>query len=194
MTAALENVLAKVGLRIGAADFLTMVEEVARKLSPQNPDPSHYFSPRQRTALTEAGLDLSPSAEGEPDARARTVAAHAVLAKSALTVVQAAHRLGVDPSRVRHKLVAGRLTGWKDQTGWRLPAWQFTGEGALPGLDVVLAAVPGDQPALVLASFMTTPQDDLVIDGEPATPRQWLLAGDDPAPVAALATTLGTPI
>ncbi|HKS43795.1 MAG TPA: DNA-binding protein [Amycolatopsis sp.] len=194
MTATLESVLARVGLRVDAAEFLAMIEAAARRLSPQNPDPGDYFSPRQRAALTDAGLDLSPRTDDEPDARARTVAAQAVLAESALTAVQAARALGVDPSRIRHKLAAGRLTGWKEPGGWRLPAWQFTRNAVLPGLGAVLAAVPADQPALVLASFMTTPQADLMLERTPATPRQWLLAGGDPAPVAALASTLGTPV
>jgi hypothetical protein len=194
MTSGLEGVLTRAGIRVSAADFLDMIEDAARKLAPQNPDPSHYFSPRQRAALTDAGLDLSPRTGEERDARARTVAAQAVLAESALTASEAAKTLSVDPSRVRHKLAAGRLSGWKDQNGWRLPAWQFDGGGALPGLAAVLAAVPADQPPLVVASFMTTPQDDLVLDGRPATPRQWLLAGGHPEPVAALAATLGTPI
>lgn len=144
-------------------------------------------------ALTEAGVDLSPRTGEEPDARARTVAAQTVLAESALTAAEAARTLGIDPSRVRHKLAAGRLSGWKDENGWRLPAWQFTGDGALPGLAIVLASVPADQPPLVVASFMTTRQDDLLLDARPATPRQWLLAGGPPEPVAALAATLGAP-
>jgi hypothetical protein len=193
MTVGLEGVLTRAGIRVSAADFLALIEDAARKLSPQNPDPSPYFSPRQRTALTGAGLDLSPRTGEDADARARTVAAQTVLAESAMTAGEAAKTLGIDPSRVRHKLAAGRLSGWKAETGWRLPAWQFTGGGVLPGLAAVLAAVPGDQPPLVLAAFMTTPQDDLVLDGRPATPRQWLLAGGPPDPVAALASTLGTP-
>ncbi|HVV10295.1 DNA-binding protein [Amycolatopsis sp.] len=192
MTLALENVLAKAGLRVDAAEFLTLVEDAARRLSPQNPDPAQYFSAEQRSALADAGLDLSPRQEGEPDYRARTVAAHAVLADSSLTVAEAAQTLGVDPSRIRHRLAARRLAGWKDQYGWRLPAWQFAGNDVLPGLDAVLAAVPGDQPALVVAAFMTTPQDDLEINGKSATPREWLLAGGDPEPAARLASTLGT--
>ncbi|NYI92740.1 hypothetical protein HNR02_006115 [Amycolatopsis endophytica] len=194
MTVALENVLAKAGLRIDAADFLTLVEDAARRLTPPNPDPSSFFSEGQRAALNETGLDLSRRRDDEPDARAPSVAAHAVLAESALTVSEAARRLGVDPSRIRHKLGERRLTGWKDQGGWRLPAWQFGDRGTLPGLDVVLAAVPGDQPVLVVAAFMNTTQDDLEISGRAVTPRQWLLAGGDPGPVAALATTLGTPV
>ncbi|MFD5089581.1 DNA-binding protein [Amycolatopsis thailandensis] len=192
MSIALENVLAKAGLKVDADEFLTLVEDAARRLSPPNPDPSHYFSADQRAALTDVGLDLSPRSEDEPDFRARTVAAHAVLADSALSVLEAAKALGVDDSRIRHRLKEGRLTGWKDQ-GWRLPSWQFTGSGVLPGLEVVLRAVPEDQPALVVAAFMSTPQSDLVINDHPATPRQWLLSGGDPEHVAKLVATLGSP-
>ncbi|AUI59924.1 DNA-binding protein [Amycolatopsis sp. BJA-103] len=192
MSIALENVLAKAGLKVDANEFLNLVEDAARRLSPPNPDPSHYFSADQRAALTDVGLDISPRSEDEPDFRARTVAAHAVLADSALSVLEAAKALGVDDSRIRHRLKEGRLTGWKDQ-GWRLPAWQFTGSGVLPGLEVVLRAVPEDQPALVVAAFMSTPQSDLVINEHPATPRQWLLSGGDPDHVARLVATLGSP-
>ena len=192
MSIALEHVLAKAGLKVDANEFLNLVEDAARRLSPPNPDPSHYFSADQRAALTDVGLDLSPRDESEPDFRARTVAAHAVLADSALSVLEAAKALGVDDSRIRHRLKEGRLTGWKDQ-GWRLPAWQFTGSGVLPGLEVVLRAVPEDQPALVIAAFMSTPQTDLVINDLPATPRQWLLSGGDPDHVAKLVATLGSP-
>lgn len=192
MSPALENVLAKAGLKADANEFLTLVEDAARRLSPPNPDPSHYFSPDQRAALADVGLDLSPRHEDEPDFRARTVAAHAVLADSALNVLEAAQALGVDDSRIRHRLKEGRLTGWKDQ-GWRLPSWQFNGSGVLPGLEVVLRAVPEDQPALVVAAFMNTPQADLVISDRPATPRQWLLSGGDPEVLARLVATLGSP-
>lgn len=192
VTLALEDVLARAGLRIDAAEFLTLVEDEARRLAPPNPEPAQFFDDRERRALAEAGLDLSPYHEDEPDYRARAVAAQAVLAESALSVGAAAKRLGVDPSRVRHRLADRRLSGWKDQGGWRLPAWQFTEDGVLPGLDAVLAAVPGDEPALVVAAFMTRPQSDLTVANEPVSPVQWLLAGGDPRPVAALAATLGT--
>lgn len=192
-TIALENFLAKAGLNVSPTEFLALVEDAARRLSPPSPNPARYFSPGERTALTDVGLDLSPRHEDERDYRARTIAAHAVLADTALTVVEAATLLGVDDSRIRHRLKEHRLTGWKAQGGWRLPAWQFTTSGVLPGLDVVLRSVPRDQPALVVAQFMSTPQSDLVINGRPATPRQWLLAGGDPEPVARLAATLGSP-
>lgn len=193
MTAALRTALAKAGLQVDPDEFLSLVEDAARQLSPADPDPADYFSADQRAALADVGLDLAPRGDGDTDHRAKTVAAQAVLRDSALTVAGAARAVGVDPSRIRHRLAAGQLHGWKDRGGWRLPAWQFAGTGVLPGLETVLAAVPEDQPGLVVAAFMTTPQPDLLLGGAPATPRQWLLAGGDPAPVAALASTLGTP-
>lgn len=190
MTVALENALAKAGLRVDAEEFLRLLEDAARKVSPPHPRPAEYFSPAQRQALADVGLDLAAYREDEPDPRARTVAAHAVLAETAYSVADAARHLEVDTSRIRHRLAAGRLTGWKDQ-GWRLPAWQFTANGVLPGLDVVLRGLPADQPPLVVAAFMNTPQPDLVINGKSVTPRDWLLAYGDPKPVAELAETLG---
>ena len=94
-TIALENVLTKAGLNVKPSEFLALVEDAARRLKPPNPEPAHYLSPEQRAALEDVGLDLSPQSEDERDYRARTVAAHTVLAESALTVGEAAALLGV---------------------------------------------------------------------------------------------------
>lgn len=193
MSVPLHDVLARAGLRVESAEFLELVADAARRLSPADPDPGDYFSAEQRAVLGEIGLDLAPRRPRERDSRAKAVAAQAVLRDTALSVAGAAERLGVDASRIRHRLADGRLAGWKDRGGWRLPVWQFTNTDVLPGLEVVLAAVPQDQPPLVVAAFMTTEQAELPVSGEPTTPRDWLLAGGDPAPVAALVTTLGTP-
>jgi hypothetical protein len=193
MTVALEAVLANAGLRVDPDEFLAMVEDAARRLSPPHPTPVGHFTADQAEALREAGLDLSPLRDDEPDGRARAVAAQAVLHDSALTVTEAAKTVGVDTSRIRHRLLARRLMGWKDRGGWRLPAWQFTEHGVLPGLEQVLAALPADQPALVVAAFMTTPQEDLLARSRPITPCEWLSSGGDPQRVARLAAMLGTP-
>ncbi|MFC3894682.1 DNA-binding protein [Lentzea rhizosphaerae] len=193
MSPALETVLAKAGLQVSPDEFLDLVSDAARRLAPPHPEPATYFTPDQQAALTDVGLDLSPAGPGDARPRTRTVVAHAVLRDSALTVAEAARQLQVDTSRIRHRLGVGRLVGWKDRGSWRLPAWQFAGSGVLPGLETVLAEIPSDQPALVVAAFMTTLQEDLLVDGEPATPRDWLLAGGDPRRVADLASVLGTP-
>jgi hypothetical protein len=193
MSAALETVLARAGLKVTANEFLTLVEDAARKLTSPQVDPAAHFTDSERAALAATGLDLSPLGDTEVDPRARTVAEQTVLRDTALSVGQAAARIGVDTSRVRHRIGERRLIGWKDRGGWRLPAWQFTDSDALPGLDVVLAWMPADQPALVLANLMTTPQEDLEIHDRPVSPREWLLAGGDPHRVAELAAAIGTP-
>ncbi|MEU5694486.1 DNA-binding protein [Actinosynnema sp. NPDC020468] len=193
MSPALESVLAKAGLQVTPDEFLSLVADAAKRLAPPHPEPADYFPPDQRSALTDVGLDLSPRRPSDDQARARSVVAHAVLRDSALTVAEAARQLGVDTSRVRHRLGVGRLVGWKDRGSWRLPAWQFSGAGVLPGLEAVLAAVPTDQPPLAVAGFMTTDQEDLVVAGVPVSPRDWLLAGGEPSRVTALAAELGTP-
>jgi hypothetical protein len=194
MSPALETVLAKAGLQVTPDEFLSLVTDAAKRLAPPHPDPASYFTPDQQDALTDVGLDLTPARQEDAKPRARTVVAHAVLRDSALTVAEAARQLQVDTSRIRHRLGVGRLVGWKDKGSWRLPAWQFAGAGVLPGLETVLSTVPVDQPALVVAAFMTTAQEDLLVDGKPATPREWLLAGGDPRRVADLAAMLGTPV
>jgi hypothetical protein len=193
MATSLRDALARAGLRVDSEEFISLVEDAARQLSPADPAPAEYFTESQARALADVGLDLAPRRDRERDPRARTVALQAVLRDTALTVAGAAERISVDASRIRHRLADGGLAGWKDRGGWRLPVWQFTDDGVLPGLDVVLAAVPGDQPPLVVAGFMTTPQHDLPTAGEPTTPRDWLLVGGDPAAVARLVATLGTP-
>jgi hypothetical protein len=189
----LRSALARAGLHVESAEFLSLVEDAANRLSPVDPTPGEYFSVDQRAALTDIGLDLAPLRPGERDGRARAVALQAVLRDTALTVAGAAERIGVDASRVRHRLAARGLVGWKDRGGWRLPVWQFTDDDVLPGLEAVLAAVPDDQPPLVVAGFMTTRQADLRVGGSSATPREYLLATGDPRPVARLVAMLGTP-
>ena len=117
MSPALEAVLAKAGLQVTPDEFLSLVADAAKKLAPPHPDPASYFPPDQRDALEDVGLDLSPHRIIDDQGRARTVVAHAVLRDSALTVAEAARQLGVDTSRIRHRLGVGRLVGWKDRLG-----------------------------------------------------------------------------
>ncbi|HEX6357812.1 DNA-binding protein [Actinophytocola sp.] len=187
----LRSALSRAGLRVETDEFVSLVEDASRRLAPVDPRPADYFSADQRKALTAVGLDLSPQRAGERDVRARTVALQAVLRDTALTVAGVAERIGVDTSRVRHRLSDGQLAGWKDRGGWRLPVWQFTDDDVLPGLATVLAAVPEDQPALVVAAFMTRPQ--AALGDPPVAPRDWLLAGGSPERIASLMSMLGTP-
>lgn len=103
----------------------------------------------------------------------------AALARGSLSVEQAATLLGVDASRVRHRVRDRALYGFKIGAGLRLPTWQFEGDAPIPGLRAVLAALPTDVHPLEVAGFMTTPDPDLTVGDEPLNVRDWLLGGGD---------------
>jgi hypothetical protein len=114
---------------------------------------------------------------------------HQVLA-DALPVAVAARRLGIDPSRVRHRLAKRDLVGIRQPRGWLLPAYQFAADGALlPGFEKVSRALADVHP-VVAARFFASPTNELVVDRKRLTPRQWLEGGGDPQRVVALARTL----
>ena len=145
-------------------------------------------------ALTDVGIDLS----GRPDDPAGVgqlalTEAHVVRFRAdALTVAEAADRVGLSTSRVRQLIGAGDLIAIPGQDGHLLPDWQFVGDGIVPALSKLGAesGVASTVHPLALARFMTRPDVDLVVDGRPVTPVQWLVAGGDPDRVAALAASL----
>lgn len=57
-------------------------------------------------------------------------------------------------------------------------------EEQAPGLFGVLALAPEGYPILGVMNFMRIPNDDLLVDGQPVTPLAWLMAGNDPQPIA----------
>ncbi|MDP9183263.1 MAG: helix-turn-helix domain-containing protein [Actinomycetota bacterium] len=136
--------------------------------------------------LDEAGLPDTPGAYGV--SATASAGAYAALAATSLTVAEAARLLGITEGRVRHKIGRGDLYALPSGRR-RLPAWQFTADGTLPGLAQVVRALPqGEHPLGVLA-FVTTPQPELELAGTPSTPEQWLRAGGDPGPVTELAAS-----
>lgn len=113
--------------------------------------------------------------------------------RDSISVNDAAESLGVDGSRVRHRVADGALYGFKVGGRLRLPRWQFTEDGTpLPGLRTVLKALPDDLHPLELSGFMTTSDPDLVVSDHPTTPRDWLAGGGAATIVAELARGLNT--
>lgn len=84
----------------------------------------------------------------------------------------------------------GVKVGLGGRRAWRLPRFQFTESGLVPGLDHVLRRLPEDLHPVALYRWLTTPHPDLVVDDEPATPFEWLTAGHDPEAAAELAAEL----
>jgi hypothetical protein len=58
--------------------------------------------------------------------------------------------------------------------------------GDVPGLDVVLAAIPPDMHPAAVARFLDTPQPDLIRADQQLTPLEWLSGGGDVASVMQL--------
>ena len=187
----------RAGLTVEPADFERLVmAAVARALPPRPPaDARHELAEDELRFLEAAGVDpaeLAPRDRGVASPLALTAADYAALLATALTVAEAAARLGVDESRIRQRLARHTLYGIKDGRGWRVPLFQLddAGRALVPGLDRVAPHWAGAHPVEV-ARWFTLPHVDLEdAEGQPVAPRAWLLAGGDPRTVAALAEEL----
>ena len=143
---------------------------------------------QQRAVLRAGGLDLG--ADGAYAAAAtRTAADYAALVATSLSVPEAAARLGVDGSRVRHRIAAGELWALHGPGRRRLlPSLQFaTSGGLVPGLPEVLRALPDDLHPLEVSGFLTGRRPELRLRGRDQSPVEWLVRGGGVAEVVAAA-------
>jgi hypothetical protein len=147
-------------------------------------------------ALTKDAEDVldrigpRPRPRAVPSATAATVAEAIELLGSSRAVGQVAEDLGVDPSRIRHRVADGALYAVRIGRRLLLPAWQFNEGFPLPSLAAVMAALPPNLHPLEVAGFMTSPQEDLELRGTLVSPKKWLAGGGDPSTVIELAKSL----
>jgi DNA-binding response OmpR family regulator len=136
------------------------------------------------------GLDPEPNRGADP--LAQGVAAYARLIRTGLTAKQAAARLGVSDARIRQRLQARTLLAVREGRVWKLPLFQFTKRGELPGWAEVCPSLPAAASPVAVERWLALPHPDLVTgDSEtPTTPRAWLTEGRPPRAVAALAGEL----
>ena len=128
------------------------------------------------------------SADNERQARARIALRQLTSALSgSVSIKEAAAILGVDRSRVSRRITGKALWVFDLQGSRRIPRWQFLGDELLPGLDVIVPAIPRSTTPAVLDVFMHTPQPDF----DDRTPTEHLAAGGDPALVAGFIADLG---
>jgi hypothetical protein len=189
--AALTDILSRSNLQVSEARFVELVEQSLAELGgPIVEDPASVLSDSDIAALTAVNAALAPRGRREVDPRVHAVAAYSALLADSLTVADVAERLGIDASRVRHRLAAHQLIGIKQARGWSLPGYQFGADGAvLPGLERVATALAGSHP-VVVARFFATVQPELVVGRRRVTPREWLEGGGSPERVATLARSL----
>lgn len=116
-----------------------------------------------------------------------------VIARS-LTTREVSDLLGIDTSRVRHRLSDNHLFAFRAGKARQYPRWQFLEGGkVLPNLPAVVPAFPAQWQPASIEGFMTTPQRDLSAgsaDGSAdevhLSPAEWLAGGGDPAEVVAI--------
>jgi hypothetical protein len=122
----------------------------------------------------------------------KSAAAYVALVKLSLSVSQAASWLHVEDSRIRQRLGAKTLYGIKLKSAWRLPRFQFTEQGTVPGIEMVLPCLDPVLHPLSVVGWFNTPSTDLAYGGdeEPVSPLDWLLAGRSVEPVRELAGSL----
>ena len=152
--------------------------------------------------LEEGGADLSPWGTQEKDPTVATAAKHEALLAGGLSTEEAARALGATEARVRQRLGAERtLLGIEAPTGWRLPAFQFEGEGEVPGVGRVLKEMDPGLHVLSVANWFSLPKPELragYLDGGVSgeargallSPREWLLRGGEPEALLGLAREL----
>ena len=122
----------------------------------------------------------------------RSIGEFAGLIKTSIRVAAAARRLSVDAGRIRQRLRERSLYGLRPDGKWLLPAFQFDGDRMVPGIAEALKRLHPELHPLEVEAFFLEPNEELaeLREGDPISPRDWLLAGLDPAAVAQLAAEL----
>lgn len=188
----LARLIERVGVRADVGAVHALLEEALTSLRGGRSvaHPASHFTEAELSELERGGFDVRPLPAAEVDPAARTATRFMELLVTALTVAQAADLLGVDKSRIRQRLHERSLYGIKAGRSWRLPQFQFTDAGPVPGMDVVLRRLPDSLHPVAVWRWMTTPSPDLVLEDEPLSPLDWLRAGGDPGAAVELAAEL----
>ena len=186
----------RLGIHVSSEVIEQLIAEAIGQMLPyhQVANPAAELTANETTALVRAGLDLGPADPDAKNALVRSAAEYGALIAISLTVAQVAQKLGVDASRIRHRLADRTLYGIRLSSGWRLPSFQFVGDGLMPGLDRVLPRLDAGLYPLSVLHWLTRPDPDLFFDDAetPVSPLDWLRTGRDSAVVAELAGHVGT--
>jgi hypothetical protein len=186
--------LRRAGLTIDGDEFVRRVMAAAAHILPARPiqDTRADLSDDEVAFLREAGVDLSaftPVEHSDDSPLTRTAEEYAALLATSLSIPEMAARLGVDASRLRHRLADHTLFGIRDGRVWRLPQFLLddTGQRLVPGIEQVAPTWRGIHPIAVRRWFEGPSEDLQDESGRTLSPRSWLLTGRDPRVIAGLA-------
>ena len=154
--------------------------------------PGLTLSAAEDSFLAEHGGVRTVTAKQLASLDARSAARSIAEVAGTLSRRDAAELLGIDQTRLSHRVRDGGIDAYLGAGGPRLfPDWQFRDGRVVPHLAEILVALPQATHPMTVRSFMTTPDDALLLNGEPVSPVDWLDVGGAPGPVCALAETLG---
>jgi hypothetical protein len=180
----------RIGVRVSADELEQLIAAAIEDLVPlrQVMSPMRELTAEESAALQRAGMRLESHDLGANDPIVRATVEYAAILASALTVGQAAERLGIHPSRLRHRLADRTIYGIRIPSGWRIPAFQFEGDRMIPGLEQVLPRLDRGVHPLSAYRWLTLPDPGLHLDEDetPVSPIDWLRAGGDPTTVTNL--------
>jgi hypothetical protein len=185
------------------ADDVALMEVALEKLEEADlliaESPEAALTESEEAALGAGGFKHHATAGAATTAAAhaphsRGKAEYARLISDAFSTEEAAATLGVNGSRIRQRLTDAPRTlyGIKCGREWRIPKFQFAGRAIVPGLDQVVAKLPGDVHPVAFYRWLRAPTPDLTLDDDetPVAPIDWLKLGHAPEPVAELASGL----
>ena len=146
------------------------------------------------TAAETSFLQTHGGVRDDREALVRARVAARVRGESAerenLTVEQAAERLGISASRVRHRIGDGSIYAYPSTgrgVARRVPSWQFHDGAPIPHLASVLAELPDDYRPSEIRDFVANAQVDDPVRNAAVPVLQWLRDGGDPQPARELA-------
>ena len=185
------------GFDIDAMELLNITLSATIELPTTPRIAPHRALTREELAVLEDGGFDTRETDLTSVPVARGIAEYAALVATSLSVADAAKLLRVEASRIRQRLNARSLYGFKFGRAWKLPSFQFDqrGEvpGVVPGIEEVIENLPTDlHPVAVLSWFLAVNTDLPGSDAEETylSPLEWLRCGNAPKPVAILASHL----
>ena len=184
--------LERAGLRISRDDLEAAFSQTLAAVVPPYPaiDPREALPADELAFLQQArvGLDeLAPLPADVVPPEVRTAGKLASILATALSVPDAAARLSIDASTLRHRIAAGTVYAMRVNGAWKLPLFQFTDtlDAIVPRFGELAPALADLHPVDVF-NWFTLPHVDLEVSGNSVSPRQWLLSGGSPQRLVAL--------
>lgn len=146
----------------------------------------------EQEVARSGGLEPAAGAGLQEDPLLLGVIAYSSLVQTGLTTLQAARKLKVSDARIRQRIQEGTLLALRTGRSWKLPLFQFTPRGELPGWGEVAKGLPPEVSPVAVARWLLLPNPDLVAreGGTPMSPRAWLQEGRPARLVAVLAADL----